>query len=149
MWTFHVHMVTPTCFLHVCIKWNSKPPSLITLDTWSCSKERTTSLACISCHNGIRWGPFGLRGTHFHHFMYPCFPHWSSLHTSTPMQNSQKYAYFLVSIANISPVYFLYIEFNSLVPYIALQYQGMDLFTYPSSTFQKNLCTDFICLLPA
>ena len=107
------------------------------------------SLLSISCHARIGWGPFGLRGTYFHCLMYLCFSHWSSLHPSAPMQNSQKHAYFLILIENISPTSLLHTECNSLVPYIVLQYQVMDLLTPPSSTFQKNLCTDLICALPS
>lgn len=47
------------------------------------------SSSCISYPVGIRWGPFRLREAYFHPFRYPCFSQWSSLHPSTPMQNSQ------------------------------------------------------------
>lgn len=62
-------------------------PSLTTLKTWSWSSETVANSVCISYRIGIGWGPFGLRGTYFHCFMYMCFSHWSSTHPSSPIQS--------------------------------------------------------------
>ena len=107
------------------------------------------SLVCISFHVRTGWGPFGVRMTYFHCFTYAWLSHWSSIHPSMPMQNSQKHAYFLNSIVNISPMYSLCTKYNSYVPSTVLEYQGMDLFTSRSSTFQKILCTNLVCSLPS
>ena len=86
--------------------------------------------------------------------IFPLFTYASLSHLSSPcpyalMQSSQKHAYFLVSIENISPMYLLCIECNSCVPSIIVRYQGMDLFTSLSSNFKNNLCTYFIFSLPS
>ena len=118
---------------------NEHVPCLTKSETRSWSSETTASSACISCHVGIGCGPFGLRGTYFHCLTYASFMKWSTSSPLASMQNSQKHAYFRVSMQNVSPMSLLWTGCSSLVPGMVSQFHGIDLFTSPRETSQKNL----------
>ena len=64
---------------------------------------------------------------------------WSTPSPLASIQNSQKHTYFLVLMDNMSPMSLLRTECSSLIPGMVSQYHGMDLFTSPRETSQKNL----------